>query len=357
MVPNVAKIQEQETIRHDIVLGEPHDFAGDRISHGLIEELARVRLTAGPAKEQSDSDPNSTHGILNSVSPRNQEVGAVTVAQPQTIREPIAGLSTSSELISMFHGSIDWATNVLKEPWLQGRIQATGGALTFVGGISFGVGTGGIGMGIGAAIAAKGADDFVAGVRTAATNQHTATKTYDAVLEISGSPRAATAIDVSTSFLAAAGPALLAKTLGLGVVVGSLDEISEISKITSTTRGRTNLLLDSGQLMREQIIDVGVTPTGFKLPAGAPTIPEGIPKSWRIVPLKEGGIKIVDPANPHNSVRIMPGDSRSIYPTSRVPYVRWQLNGRPLDVRGNVLPSEQMPEAHIPLDKFRFHLK
>lgn len=34
--------------------------------------------------------------------------------------------------------------------------------------------------------------------------------------------------------------------------------------------------------------------------------------------------------------------------------MRWQRNGQPLDVNGNVLPSANVPEAHIPLSDLKF---
>jgi len=64
-----------------------------------------------------------------------------------------------------------------------------------------------------------------------------------------------------------------------------------------------------------------------------------------------GGTRYVDPANPHNSVRVMPGDPNSPFPNSQKPYVRHMRNGQSLDVNGNVVPKNT-PEAHIPLKKF-----
>jgi len=43
----------------------------------------------------------------------------------------------------------------------------------------------------------------------------------------------------------------------------------------------------------------------------------------------------------------------SPFPNSQAPYVRWQLNGKPLDVNGDVLPTKYSPDAHIPLQKFK----
>jgi hypothetical protein len=50
----------------------------------------------------------------------------------------------------------------------------------------------------------------------------------------------------------------------------------------------------------------------------------------------------------------MQGNPNSPYPNSQTPYVRWQNNGKPLDSSGNVLPTAKSPDAHIPLQDFKF---
>ena len=93
---------------------------------------------------------------------------------------------------------------------------------------------------------------------------------------------------------------------------------------------------------------------GFKPPAGTRIQLPDIPKNWRIKPTKgQGGTRYVDPSNPGNSVRVMPGNPRSPYANSRRPYVRWQKNGQALDRNGRPV-SKNSQEAHIPLDEFRF---
>lgn len=83
---------------------------------------------------------------------------------------------------------------------------------------------------------------------------------------------------------------------------------------------------------------------------------KGIPTNWEVRPTKgPGGVWFYDPNNKGNAVRVMPGDPASPYTNSQEPYVRWQRNGQPLDVNGNVLPSKYSPEAHIPLQDFRFN--
>jgi|GEM_PF-2224196 len=71
-------------------------------------------------------------------------------------------------------------------------------------------------------------------------------------------------------------------------------------------------------------------------------------------PNSGGGVRYYDPSNPGNAVRVMQGSPTSPYPNSQVPYVRWQRNGAPLDVNGNVLSMANVPEAHIPLQDFTF---
>ena len=78
----------------------------------------------------------------------------------------------------------------------------------------------------------------------------------------------------------------------------------------------------------------------------------GIPKNWIEQPAGKGR-KYIDPGNPHNWVRVMPGNVRGKYTNSRVPYVRWQKDGRALDVHGNPVPRRSRA-SHIPVEDFRF---
>ena len=97
---------------------------------------------------------------------------------------------------------------------------------------------------------------------------------------------------------------------------------------------------------------------GFSPPPGTRQIPAGIPETWRITPADgPGAVRFYDPAVPYkvNQVRVYPGNPSSPYSNSQVPYVRWQLNGQPLDVNGNVLPTKMSPDAHIPLNDFKFN--
>ena len=88
------------------------------------------------------------------------------------------------------------------------------------------------------------------------------------------------------------------------------------------------------------------TPTIFSRPAG-------VPDNWIETPTRTpGGVQWTDPNNPGNYVRVMPGNPNSPYPNSQQPYVRWQANGKPLDVNGQPLPTAKTPEAHIPLEDY-----
>lgn len=82
--------------------------------------------------------------------------------------------------------------------------------------------------------------------------------------------------------------------------------------------------------------------------------PNGVPSNWIRKPSKTGGgFRFIDPNNPHNSVRVMPGDPSSPFPGSIMPYVRWVQNGRSLDVNGEVVPRHSS-DAHIPVQIFRY---
>lgn len=112
---------------------------------------------------------------------------------------------------------------------------------------------------------------------------------------------------------------------------------------------------DPGSLPQTAIDDIGLSDRGLVPAAGTRVRPPGLPHEWRIVGTRgNGGTRYYDPSNPGNSVRVMQGSPNSPFPNSQAPYVRWQRNGQPLDINGNPLPSANVPEAHIPLDQFRF---
>ena len=82
--------------------------------------------------------------------------------------------------------------------------------------------------------------------------------------------------------------------------------------------------------------------------------PKGIPDTWHSKPSRKGGgTSYVNPNNPHDRVRVMPGKPHSPNPAQRKPYVIRTLNGKALDANGKPVPTDS-PAAHIPFDKFKF---
>lgn len=134
--------------------------------------------------------------------------------------------------------------------------------------------------------------------------------------------------------------AKLAKLEKVGVAVGGIVEGAiNLEKIVAKAAKKNHNLFAQG---------------GFIPPSGTRKFIKDIPDNWRIKPTNEpGGVKYVDPRNSGNSVRIMPGNSRSPYPNSCQPYVRWDKNGRALDVNGKFVPVRSL-ESHIPLEDFGF---
>jgi RHS repeat-associated protein len=96
-------------------------------------------------------------------------------------------------------------------------------------------------------------------------------------------------------------------------------------------------------------------PAGTGRPSVAPASPRpsGIPDDWIPQPSKKGGgTTYMDPANPYNRIRVMPGNPNSPNPAQRQPYVKWMRDGHYLDKNGNAVPGDS-PEAHIPVNEFR----
>jgi hypothetical protein len=85
--------------------------------------------------------------------------------------------------------------------------------------------------------------------------------------------------------------------------------------------------------------------------------PEGIPDNWIEKPtIAAGGKEYINPDNPNDRVRVMPGNPNSEYPNQRRPYVIDQ-NGSFRDMDGNPIPGAtpgRTPEAHIPFELFEF---
>jgi hypothetical protein len=84
----------------------------------------------------------------------------------------------------------------------------------------------------------------------------------------------------------------------------------------------------------------------------------GIPKDWRVIMSdKGGGVTYINPNNPNDRIRVMPGNPDGQYPHQRRPYVVGQSwgayvnrDGRPL---GGADPRRH-PDAHIPYDAYVF---
>jgi len=85
--------------------------------------------------------------------------------------------------------------------------------------------------------------------------------------------------------------------------------------------------------------------------------PHGIPDNWIERPTRRaGGREYINPDNPNDRVRIMPGDPNSPNPSQRRSYVVDQHGGF-RDAQGNRISGPNpgaMPQAHIPYEQFRF---
>ena len=82
--------------------------------------------------------------------------------------------------------------------------------------------------------------------------------------------------------------------------------------------------------------------------------PGGTPRHWIAKPTRKGGgIRYINPANPHDQVRVMPGDPNSPHPVQQTPYVKRMKDGAAYDAAGQVVDARSA-EAHIPLRGFRF---
>ncbi len=80
--------------------------------------------------------------------------------------------------------------------------------------------------------------------------------------------------------------------------------------------------------------------------------PKGIPNNFKVTFSNKGcGMKYINPQNPHESIRVMPGKPHSIKASQRKPYVIYQKHGKTLDKFGNIVDAASA-EAHIPVDEF-----
>jgi hypothetical protein len=114
------------------------------------------------------------------------------------------------------------------------------------------------------------------------------------------------------------------------------------------------------------IVDYCVGAMAAKPPTSVPNVgtggvekPDGIPDDWREEPTDgEGGRQWVNPDNPGDRVRVMPGKPDSPFPAQREPYVRDVRNGNQwLDRTGNRLEGRtgsKSPDTHIPVKDYKF---
>jgi RHS repeat-associated protein len=83
--------------------------------------------------------------------------------------------------------------------------------------------------------------------------------------------------------------------------------------------------------------------------------PKGIPQDWICKPSRKGGgVQYINPINPHDRIRVMPGNPHSPNLKQQNPYVKRQVNGQFFDKYGNIVQGDT-PDAHISLDEFLFN--
>ena len=159
--------------------------------------------------------------------------------------------------------------------------------------------------------------------------------------------------DPNASWLAKASvvPIGLLSSLGTSENIG--DAIMAIAPIPGP--GKLKGLGRAGKYVDDALRGGSGKGKGFTPKPGTRVRPPGVPKNWRIKNADgEGGTRYIDPTNPHNEVRVMPGKPSSPYPNSRKPYVRWKKDGQYLDASGNVADRKDPASSHIPLDQFKF---
>ena len=122
---------------------------------------------------------------------------------------------------------------------------------------------------------------------------------------------------------------------------------SAVTQMGQNLTGNMQALGDKTRLLTGPIFNEGVEK------------PKGIPDNWPEGPTdKGGGRQWVNPDNPHDRVRAMPGDPNSSNPSQREPYVRDVRNGNQwLDQNGNRIEGKegkQSDTTHIPAKDYKF---
>ena len=82
--------------------------------------------------------------------------------------------------------------------------------------------------------------------------------------------------------------------------------------------------------------------------------PGGIPHHWQVEPTRKGGgQRYTNPRDPHDHVRVMPGNPASPNPAQRAPYAKRMKNGVAYDANHRPV-DRRSPAAHVSLQDFRF---
>jgi RHS repeat-associated protein len=227
-------------------------------------------------------------------------------------------------------------------------LRIMGGLAEMAIGFTFGTATsptiaGGV---IGALVMAHGADQVYAGLKGLLGYDDTS-YTSGLLQSLGFTPTQANLLDSAASVVATAG--IGAVSMARSATVASTRAASAAQE-AAAARAAAREASEGTAERASNLISKGISPA-----PGTRVRPEGIPENWRIRPTDtKGGTHYYDPSNKGNSVRVMQGNPNSPYPNSQTPYVRWQNNGKPLDSSGNVLPTAKSPDAHIPLQDFKF---
>ena len=77
-----------------------------------------------------------------------------------------------------------------------------------------------------------------------------------------------------------------------------------------------------------------------------------IPKDWTVGPSdRGGGFKYTNPINTNENIRLMPGNPKSRFSNSQVPYYRHQVDGRYLDTSNKINSNNAV--THFPINEIK----
>ena len=162
--------------------------------------------------------------------------------------------------------------------------------------------------------------------------------------------------DIGSDVLDAASATLTVATAGSGGLVSRGLPVGA-GYLLAETGGKVaqNEAVQVGKrvLSSEQKIQKLIGPSGD----ASARVTKQLPTGWESSTGKKGGgTRFTDPNNKGgNSVRVMPGNSKSPHPEQQVPYVKHVKDGKSRDVNGNSLPDGNSGPAHIPADKFKLN--